>query len=73
MTAIVSKADISNPNSEWLSLFNSNFLRLKEAHRSRAHKLQRFDHPPPEGLIGRRGSKSDLDARSSDVCFKPMN
>src|SRR5258707_9360350 len=24
-----------------------NFLRMKEAHRSGADKLQRFDHPPP--------------------------
>src|SRR6476660_362137 len=37
------------------------FLRVNEAHRSRADKLQRFDHPPPHGWSGRtRGSKSDL-------------
>jgi hypothetical protein len=31
----------------WLFLFNSSFLRMKEAHRSAAKVGQRFDHPHP--------------------------
>jgi hypothetical protein len=45
---------------------------MKEAHRSRAHKLQRFDHPHP-GLSGRtRGSQSDLEARNRNAYFDPL-
>jgi hypothetical protein len=35
------------PNTRWLFLFNSNFLRMNEAHRSAGKIAQRFDHPPP--------------------------
>ena len=49
-------------------------LRKNQAHRSGADKRQRFNHPPPAGLSGRtRGSKSDLDARSRNVCSTPTN
>src|SRR5882757_411497 len=45
-------------------------LRTNQAHRSGGGKRQRFNHPPPAGLSGRtRGSKSDLDARSRNVCL----
>src|SRR5258706_2359349 len=33
--------------AKWLFVFNSNFLRMKEAHRSASSLRQRIDHPPP--------------------------
>ena len=57
-----------------LSGFNSKILRTNHAHRSGADKRQRFNHPPPAGLSGRtRGSKSDLDARSRNVCTNELS
>jgi hypothetical protein len=33
--------------SKWLFVFNSNFVRLKQTHRSASSSRQRFDHPTP--------------------------
>jgi hypothetical protein len=47
---------------------------MNQDHRSPSLKRQRFDHPPSWGCAyGRFGSKSDLDARNSNVRFNPMN
>ena len=58
--------------AKWLFVFNSNFLRTKEAHRSGAGKRQRFDHP----TVGLRTySRVKIRPRRSqpNVCFSPMN
>src|SRR5258705_12694561 len=55
-----------------LSVFNSNSVRVNQAHRSSADKLQRFDHPPPHGWSGRtRGSKSDLKYSQPQCLLSP--
>src|SRR6266404_2648882 len=51
--------------AKWLFVFNSNFLRMKEAHRSASPSRERFDHPhrPPLAL--------NADARKSVNCDEP--
>jgi hypothetical protein len=34
--------------AKWLFVFNSNFLRMNEAHRSAPNAAQRFEHPHPQ-------------------------
>jgi hypothetical protein len=61
---------------KWVSFLEKlEFLCANEPHRSPCSKRQRFDHPHPRWgfAYGRFGSKSDLDARNSNVCFNPMN
>jgi hypothetical protein len=33
--------------SKWLFVFNSNFARTNQTHRSAPNAAQRFEHPPP--------------------------
>src|SRR5258706_7522931 len=39
--------DNAGSNRRWLFVFNSNFLPMKEAHRSAPSSRQRFEHPHP--------------------------
>ena len=51
--------------AKWLFVFNSNFLRMKEAHRSASPSRERFDHPHPPPLV------LNADARKSVNCDEP--
>jgi hypothetical protein len=71
MTAWGSQAEKLKAKRGFFGLKKLKFLRANEAHRSALLSHQRFDHPPPVGLSGRtRRSKSDLDDRTRNVCFK---
>jgi hypothetical protein len=54
--------ELIDKSADWLTalssgglfVFNSNFLRMNQPHRSAAKSGQRFDHPPPLGFTALR-------------------
>jgi hypothetical protein len=60
---------------------NSDFLRVNQDHRSRADRLQRFDHPPSQGrewthslmVIGTSGQNQVSTLATANACFNPAD
>src|ERR1700682_1810294 len=81
MSAFLPKADVyRTPSQGGLFGFNSEFLRMNQAHRSASSSRQRFDRPPPHPqdgahdrtIGGRRQNRSERHAwRSETYICKP--
>ncbi|SHG42694.1 hypothetical protein SAMN05444169_2408 [Bradyrhizobium erythrophlei] len=61
------------PNPGGLFLFNSDFLRMNESHRSASSSRQRIDHPPESLTTRLVPVEVDLKQQIFDVCSSLNN